>query len=413
MLAELITIGDEILIGQIVDTNSAWMAQQLNAIGITVKQISSVSDNHEHILTALREARQRAGIILITGGLGPTKDDITKVALCDYFKCKLVFNQAQFNQVEAIFKSFGREVSPVNRKQAEVPELCECIVNLQGTAPAMWFDQEGITYVSMPGVPYEMKGIMEHDILPRLKERFRLPVIQHRTFLTQGVGESMLAGWIESWEDALPPNMKLAYLPNPGRVRLRISATGSDANELTNQIEEQARKLYELIGEHIYGEGEQTLPELILELLGKQQKTLSLAESCTGGNISHLITEIPGSSSAYLGGVVSYSNELKIKLLGVNRSTLETRGAVSEETALEMASGALKHLGSDYSIAITGIAGPDGGSEEKPVGTVWIAIAGPDFKLAKKFQFSKDRVRNITMASLSALNMLRKKLITS
>jgi nicotinamide-nucleotide amidase len=413
MLAELITIGDEILIGQIVDTNSAWMAQQLNAIGITVKQISSVSDNHEHILTALREARQRAGIILITGGLGPTKDDITKVALCDYFKCKLVFNQAQFNQVEAIFKSFGREVSPVNRKQAEVPELCECIVNLQGTAPAMWFDQEGITYVSMPGVPYEMKGIMEHDILPRLKERFRLPVIQHRTFLTQGVGESMLAGWIESWEDALPPNMKLAYLPNPGMVRLRISATGSDANELTNQIEEQARKLYELIGEHIYGEGEQTLPELILELLGKQQKTLSLAESCTGGNISHLITEIPGSSSAYLGGVVSYSNELKIKLLGVNRSTLETRGAVSEETALEMASGALKHLGSDYSIAITGIAGPDGGSEEKPVGTVWIAIAGPDFKLAKKFQFSKDRVRNITMASLSALNMLRKKLITS
>jgi nicotinamide-nucleotide amidase len=413
MLAELITIGDELLIGQIVDTNSAWMAQQLNAIGITVKQISSVSDNHEHILTALREAKQRANIVLITGGLGPTKDDITKVALCDYFTCELVFNQAQFDQVESIFKSFGREVTPVNRKQAEVPELCECIVNLQGTAPAMWFDQEGIIYVSMPGVPYEMKGIMEHDILPRLKERFRLPVIQHRTFLTQGVGESMLAGWIESWEDALPSNMKLAYLPNPGMVRLRISATGADVNELNKQIEQQANQLYELIGEHIYGEGEQTLQELILELLNKQQKTLSLAESCTGGNISRMITEIPGSSSAYLGGVVSYSNKLKIKLLGVNSSTLENYGAVSEETALEMASGALKHLGSDFSVAVTGIAGPDGGSEEKPVGTVWIALAGPDFKLAKKFQFSKDRNRNITMASLSALNMLRKHLISS
>jgi nicotinamide-nucleotide amidase len=321
--------------------------------------------------------------------------------------------QAQFDQVESISTSFGREVTPIYRILAEVPERCECIVNRQGTAPAMWFEEDGVIFVSMPGVPYEMKGIMEHAILPRLKEKFKLPIIQHRTFLTQGVGESMLAAWIESWEDALPSNMKLAYLPNPGMVRLRISATGNDAVELSHQIEQQANQLYELIGEHIYGEGEQTLPRLVLELLDKRQKTFALAESCTGGNISHMITEIPGSSSAYLGGVVSYSNDLKTKLLGVKHSTLAAHGAVSEETALEMALGARTHLGSDYSIAVTGIAGPDGGSEEKPVGMVCIAIAGPDFCLARTFQFSKDRNRNITMASLAALNMLRKHLIFS
>jgi len=408
MNVEIITIGDEILIGQIVDTNSAWMAQELNKIGLRVKQISSISDDESHILKALQEAESRARVVLITGGLGPTKDDITKKTLAKYFNCGMVFNEAQFEQVVLIFKSFGREVTPINKLQAEVPEACTCIVNNNGTAPGMWFEKGETIFVSMPGVPYEMKGMMLSDILPLLRRKLNTPTILHRTFLTQGVGESMLAQWIEKWEDALPMHIKLAYLPSPGMVRLRLSATGENAEILENEVEELAIKLYELIGEHIYGEGETTLPKLIQEWFVENKKTFALAESCTGGNVAHLLTSIAGSSAYFKGGFVSYSNEMKIKQLNVPEELIEAHGAVSEQVAIAMAEGAKKTLNTDYALSVTGVAGPDGGSEEKPVGTVWIGISGPEGTFAKHFRFSIDRNRNITHASLSAMNLLRK-----
>ncbi len=411
MLCEIITIGDEILIGQIVDTNSAWMAQQLNLIGIKVKQISSVSDDREHILKALKEASERVQMVLITGGLGPTKDDITKKTLCEYFGCEIVFNEAQYQMVEKIFSSFGREVTPINRKQAEVPEICTCLVNQNGTAPGMWFDVDDVVYVSMPGVPYEMMGMMSKQVLPMLKERFKTPVIRHRTFRTQGVGESLLASWIEGWEDALPAHMKLAYLPAAGQVRLRISAIGEQTEKLDAEIEQQAILLYELIGKHIYAEGEVNLEEVIHHWMIDNNKTMSTAESCTGGTIASMLTKLPGASKYFEGSTVCYSYDIKERLLGVKSETLNTFGAVSEETVMEMAAGALRLHQSDYTLAVSGIAGPDGGTEEKPVGTVWIAVGGPDGIKTKKFRFSTNRERNITMASLSALNMLRKYLL--
>lgn len=410
MLAELITIGDEILIGQIVDTNSAWMAQELNLIGVKVKQITSVSDDREHILAALKEASQRANVVLITGGLGPTKDDITKATMCEYFGGGLIFSQEQYDQAERIFRSFGREVTPTNRKQAEIPESCELVVNYNGTAPGMWFEKDGVCYMSMPGVPYEMKAMMEHQVLPRIKARFQTPVILHRTILTQGIGESMLSDMIESWEENLPAHLKLAYLPSAGMVRLRISASGADEVVLGNEINEQAVKLYAIAGKYIYGEGEETLEGNLIKRLRELGKRLSVAESCTGGNIAHLITSISGASDVFEGGAVTYSKELKASVLGVNPATIEMHGVVSEATALEMVSGAKNRFQTDYAIAVTGVAGPSDDEEGNPAGCVWIAVAGPDFCEAKKFQFSRNRGRNITMASLSALNYLRIKL---
>ena len=413
MLVEIITIGDEILIGQIVDTNSAWMAQALNAIGIKVKQITSVSDNREHILSALNEASKRANIVLITGGLGPTKDDITKATLCDYFGGGLIFSDLQYAQVEKLFRSFGREVTEVNRKQAEIPERCELIVNYNGTAPGMWFEKDGIYYMSMPGVPYEMKAMMETQVIPKIRDKFSLPVIVHRTFLTQGIGESVLSEMITDWEDALPKHMKLAYLPSPGMVRLRISAHGENEMHVSAEIEEQAIELYKHIGNYIYGEGEETLEAIILNILKKDKKTLSLAESCTGGNISHLLTSIPGASDAFVGGAVVYTNTMKVDVLGVNPQTLSNYGVVSEEVVREMALGAIQKFNSDFAIAVSGVAGPGADKDGNPVGSVWIAIAGKDFTEAKKFQFSINRERNITMSSYAALNYLRKQLIAN
>jgi nicotinamide-nucleotide amidase len=411
MLAELITIGDEILIGQIVDTNSAWMAQELNAIGVKVKQITSVSDNREHILAALHEASKRANIVLITGGLGPTKDDITKATLCDYFGGGLTFSDLQYAQVEKLFRSFGREVTKINRKQAEIPERCELIVNYNGTAPGMWFEKDDTYYMSMPGVPYEMKTMMETQVIPKIRDTFSLPVIAHRTFLTQGIGESILSEMISSWEDALPNNMKLAYLPSPGMVRLRISALGENEVQVASEVQQQATSLYNLIGQHIYGEGDQTIEAIIIDILRKTNKRLSLAESCTGGNIAHLLTSIPGASDAFVGGAVVYTNTMKVDVLGVNPQTLTNYGVVSEEVVREMALGAIRKFNSDFAIAVSGVAGPGADKDGNPVGSVWIAIAGKDFTEAKKFQFSTNRERNITMASYSALNYLRKQLI--
>lgn len=412
MLAEIITIGDEILIGQIVDTNSAWMGEQLNLTGIKVHQITSVSDNAEHIIKALDEAKSRVDIILITGGLGPTKDDLTKHTLVSYFNTKLRFDEDVFQHVKALFARFGREVTGVNRMQAEVPESCTVIHNANGTAPGMWFEENEKVFVSMPGVPYEMKKMMSAEILPRLKKKYSLPTIVHRTVLTQGIGESFLSEIIAEWENSLAEkNIKLAYLPAPGMVRLRLSALGKDETALRKSVEDKVHELEKLISQHIYGYEKDTLEQIVGRLLKEKKQTLSLAESCSGGLIAHMITSVPGSSFYFFGGVVSYSNESKTNQLGVKKETLENHGAVSEETIIEMAIGAKQKFNTDWAVATSGIAGPDGGSAEKPVGTVWIAVAGPDGVKAKKFQFGGDRERNISVTAITALNMLRKQLL--
>lgn len=403
---EIITIGDEILIGQIVDTNSAWMATELNKIGIRVKQISSVSDDAEHIISALNLAADRADLILLTGGLGPTKDDLTKKTLASYFDSPLVFNEEQYAHIERIFTAYGRTVTPINRQQAEVPECCTCLPNELGTAPGMWFEKNERVFVSMPGVPYEMKSLMEREVLPRLMQHFKTPVILHRTFRTQGVGESMLAGWIEHWEDRLPSHLKLAYLPSVGEVKLRISAYGDNREALEHEVSEQAQQLYQLIGKHVYAEGEDSLALTVHRALVSKGLTLSIAESCTGGAIAASLTQNAGASAYFIGGMVSYDNRIKSAFLDVPEAVLESKGAVSEETVQFMAVGIRKKFSTDVSVAVSGVAGPSGGSDEKPVGLVWIAVDGQKGIKAKSFRFAKDRERNIEMTRLSALKML-------
>ena len=411
MLTEIITIGDELLIGQVVDTNSAWMAQRLNEIGIKVKQISSVSDDESHILKALHEASMRADIILITGGLGPTKDDITKKTLCKYFKTGLKFDEESFKIIESIFISRGRQVTPINRLQAEVPENCTVLHNYQGTAPGMWFEQNEKIYISMPGVPSEMKGLMEKIVIPKIKERFPLVPIIHKTILTQGIGESYLSDLISSWEDNLPSHIKLAYLPAAGMVRLRITAKGVDEEALLKEVNAEALKLKALIGEYIYGYENDRLEGLIGRLLRDQKKTISTAESCTGGFIAHKITSIPGSSEYYIGSIVAYANEIKVNELDVDFHIFEKYGAVSEEVVKSMASNVRKKFKTDYSIACSGIAGPDGGTAEKPIGTVWIAVSNPEKTITRKLQLGTNRERVILETAQHALNVLRKMLI--
>ncbi len=406
MLAEIITIGDEILIGQIVDTNSAWMAQQLNNAGIRVKQISSVSDDRQHILTALAEASNRADIILITGGLGPTKDDITKKTLAEYFGVGMVESKEALDNVNRIFAKYNRPLLEVNRLQAEVPENCEVILNKNGTAPGMWFNHEGKVYVSMPGVPFEMMYMVEEEVIPKLKNTFTLPVIIHKTILTAGEGESFLAEKIADIEDSLPPYIKLAYLPKLGQVRLRLSAYGDDADLLKQKVDEFAARIVERVGINVVTQEDIPLEKALLNIMIGKGLTLSVAESCTGGYISHLFTQHAGSSKVFLGGAVSYSNQLKESLLGVKDETIQKYGAVSEETVTEMVAGALKNFKSDFAIAVTGIAGPDGGTPDKPVGTVWIGVASAKQTSIKKFTFSSKRIQNIERSAMSALSML-------
>jgi nicotinamide-nucleotide amidase len=406
MLAEIITIGDEILIGQIIDTNSAWMAAKLNEEGISVKQISSVSDNREHILTALAEAATRADIILITGGLGPTKDDITKKTLAEYFNVGLVLNADVLANVESIFKKYNRPLLEVNRKQAEVPQNCEVIPNNNGTAPGMWFNDKGKIYVSMPGVPFEMKYMMEEEVIPKLKTVLTLPVIIHKTILTVGEGESFLAEKIADIEDSLPANIKLAYLPKMGQVRLRLSAYGENEAELKGKIDAFAHKIVERVGINVVAQEDIPLEKVVLNYMAEKGLTLTTAESCTGGYISHLITQHAGSSQVFLGGAVSYSYELKENILGVKNETLWQHGAVSQETVKEMVEGALFNFKSDYAVAVTGIAGPGGGTEDKPVGTVWIAVANANRTLMKKFTFGNKRLQNIERTAVAAFFML-------
>jgi len=406
MLAEIITIGDEILIGQIVDTNSAWMAQQLNNAGIRVKQISSVSDSREHILTALKEAGGRAELIFITGGLGPTKDDITKNTLAEYFGVGMVENKEALDNVLRIFAKYNRPMLDINKAQALVPANCEVITNKNGTAPGMWFNVDEKIYVSMPGVPFEMMYMMEEEVIPKIKTLFKLPIIIHKTILTVGEGESFLATRIADIEDSLPKHIKLAYLPKLGQVRLRLSGQGDDEQSLRDEIEQYAAKIVARVSENVAVEEDIALEKSILDFMAERDLTLSVAESCTGGYISHLFTQHAGSSRVFFGGTVSYSNGLKESILGVKKATLDKYGAVSEETVVEMVEGALRNFKSDYAIAVTGIAGPDGGTVDKPVGTVWIAVASAEKTVQKKFTFGSKRLQNIERSASAALFML-------
>ena len=411
MLAEIITIGDELLIGQIVDTNSAWIGQQMNQVGFKVHQITSVSDNREHILKALAEASQRVQMVLITGGLGPTKDDITKKTLAEYFGTGFVFSQEAFEDVEYLFKIRGREVTPLNRLQAEVPANCTVLRNRVGTAPGMWFEENGVVYASMPGVPHEMKYLMENEVLPRLKSKFKTPFILHRTLLTQGIGESFLADKIADFEDHLPPHIRLAYLPAAGSVRLRLSGWGEESF-IRSEMSRLVADLQEQVKEYLYGFDEDTIAGVLGDLLRKNGLTISTAESCTGGNIAHLLTSIPGSSAWYMGSTITYSYESKTELLGVPKEVIEKHGAVSEEVVTSMVNNAKKRLGTSCAVATSGIAGPGGGTPDKPVGTVWIAVSSPRQTIAKKVLLGDNRLRTIQVASETALNMLRKLLIS-
>lgn len=414
MKAELLTIGNEILIGQITNTNSVWMAQQLNMAGITVVHMCSVADDREAILSAFEEAGKRADLVLITGGLGPTKDDITKKTFCDFFNSELILDEAVLADVSVFFAKRNKELTEINRKQAEVPSGCKVIRNMNGTAPGMWMEKNNVIYVSMPGVPHEMQNMVSHDIIPELIKRFDLPFIYHKTILTQGIGESVLADLISDWEDDLTPKgISLAYLPSPGMVRLRLSSSGKNENELKRNIDREVEQLIPLIGKFIYGfeeygKEQPTLEIIIGNILKDQKLKLALAESCTGGYISHLITSVAGSSDYYQGGVVPYHNEFKHHLLQVDNAIFEKYGAVSQECVEAMVKETMNVFKANVGIAVSGVAGPSGGTEEKPVGTVWIAVAHGQKLLTKKFVFGDNRQRNIHMTAITALNMLRK-----
>ena len=412
MKAEIISIGDELLIGQVINTNSSWMAVELNKNGIQVIKITTIGDSGDEIKNAITNAHNNADIILLTGGLGPTKDDITKQVLADYYDSKLIFHEPTYEQVKFIFAMRKFKVSDVNKKQAEIPEACIPLKNNHGTAPGMWFENNGKVLVSLPGVPFEMKSLLKEEVIPRLQSKFKLKHIFHKTIMTTGVGESMLAEMIEDWENTLPRNIKLAYLPQPGIVRLRLSAAGNNKQELENEIITHCKKLTTYIPEIIFGYDDISLEEVISNKLMNTGCTLSTAESCTGGYIAHLITSIAGSSNYFKGAIVSYSNQVKESQLGVNSNILEKHGAVSREVIEQMAIGGKKQLKTDYCLATSGIAGPEGGTKEKPVGTIWIALATPSGVQSKLFHFGEHRGRNIRRSSLAALNMLRMELVT-
>lgn len=411
MIAEIISIGDELLIGQTINTNAAWMGQELNKIGVDVHQVSVITDNEQHIRKALDESRKRVNIVLITGGLGPTKDDLTKTTLASYFNTRLVENEEILASIKERLKSRHLEMNELNRQQALVPEHARVFLNKWGTAPGMWFEDDGTVFVSMPGVPTEMKGLMTEYVIPSIKEQFHPPEIIHHTLLTMGTIEARLADLLEDFENELPAEIKMAYLPSSPIIKLRLSARGQDRSKLEQLLKEQVNKLYKIIPDLIFGTEPDSLEEIAGRLLKERKQTLSTAESCTGGNISHLITSVPGSSEYYIGSVIAYANDVKINTLNVPTELIVKQGAVSKEVALKMAGNVKDLFGTDYSIAISGIAGPSGGTPEKPVGTTWIAIGTPGNCISYKFNLGTDRSRNIHMASLIALNLLRKNIL--
>lgn len=408
--AEIITIGNEILYGQILDTNAKWMSTALNDVGVSTIRRTTIGDNEKDILKALSEAEARVDIILITGGLGPTKDDLTKPCLAKYFDSEMVLEESALADVISVFKSKGRELTEINRQQAVLPAACQKITNAIGTAPGMWFEREGVVFVSMPGVPYEMKMMMTDHIIPKLQTTFDMPVIFHKVIKTIGIGESWLAEIIEDWEDNLPENIGLAYLPSLGQVKLRLTAVGADLPSLQQQVNDQIQIVEPLISQYIFGYDQDTIESTTGRDLKAKKLTLSTAESCSGGYLAHMITSVPGSSAYYMATIVSYHNDIKINELGVAKATIEVHGAVSEQTVKEMAKNIRSKFGTDIGLATSGVAGPDGGTKEKPVGTVWIAYADENQCLARKLQLGTQRDLNIQLTALHSLNLLRQQL---
>lgn len=404
MKTEIITIGDELLIGQVVDTNSAWMGQELNKIGFDVVRKITIGDEKHDLLDAFEAALSRVDVVLVTGGIGPTKDDITKKTLCEFFDTELVFDENELQRIEDMFKHRGMKINELTRTQAYVSRDCEVIPNTAGTAPVTWFERDGKVLVSMPGVPFEMKTIMKQEVLPRLQSRFAKDIhIMHRTFSVKNYSESALAAYIAEWEEALPAFCRLAYLPSPGVVRLRITGRLADSEQLESAMEDASVSLRALLGDAIFVDSDAPMGEFVGELLRKCGFTLATAESCTGGYIAHQITAVAGSSAYFKGGVVAYSNELKRRILGVSEATLAAFGAVSEEVAREMAEGMAAVAGADVAISTTGIAGPDGGSVEKPVGTVWIAVKVKEQIRVTGYRFGNQREANIQRTTSTAL----------
>ena len=408
MESEIITIGDEILIGQIVDTNSAWMARKLNEEGIYVRQINSISDDPGHIEEVLFETGKRVHLVLITGGLGPTRDDRTKTAICNFFGTTLVEDPEVLRN---IINLWGIELSKLNRDQALVPESATVLPNTMGTAPCLWLNKGGCVYIFMPGVPFEMKNLMEKEVIPRIRKEFNTSPILHRTIQVYGLAESILAEKISEWETNLFESLKLAYLPGPEGIKLRLSARGEDRQMLEHIINKSISELSRIIPQYIIGYEDDSIAAVVGRLLKEKNLTISTAESCTGGYIAHSITSIPGSSEYFKGSIIPYSNELKTKILGISEAVIKLQGAVSKDVVEAMAVNTRKLLGTDYAISTSGIAGPTGGTETKPVGTVWIAIAGPDIIISKIYNFGnkreRNRERNIIRSSQTALNMLR------
>lgn len=407
MQVDIVTIGDELLIGQVIDINSAWMGQELNKAGFFVHRITSVSDKEEEILSVLKETTSRSSIVLITGGLGPTRDDITKAALCKFFNTQLVFNEAVFSDIEQFLKGRVSGINQLNRDQALVPEQCTVIRNPVGTAPIMWFNHSGGVVVSMPGVPSEMKTAMANEIVPRLSAHFDTGVVRHKTVHVFNIPEAVLAEMLSQWEDDIPDFLKVAYLPSPGKLRLRLSGRGKDASVIDAAIDRAVSGLYPIIGEHIFGYDDELPQAALINILKQKNATIACAESCSGGYLSHLITSIPGASAVFKGGIIAYSNEVKQAFLEVQNESLTSFGAVSRQVVEEMAIGVLKALNCDYAMATSGIAGPEGGSSEKPVGTVWIAWAAKGKVTSRMFNFGNHRERTIIRTADAAIIVLK------
>jgi nicotinamide-nucleotide amidase len=404
--ATILTIGEEILYGHILDTNANFISNALSDIGVKVVMHLSVGDIFSDILDALKVAEAKSDVVLITGGLGPTNDDITKKCLSKYFNTEIKLNQKVFDDLSAYFNKRGFPFTESNQKQAYIPKNADVITNEMGTAPGMWFEKDNTIFVSMPGVPHEMKYLVNEKIIPRLNDVFKSNIIYHKLIMTAGLGESWLAEKIEKWESSLPEYLSLAYLPSYGQVKLRLTARGHDKQFLIDEVESYIRTLKKYIGQYIYGEDGETIQEAIGKQLTSNKQTLSLAESCTGGYISHFITSVPGSSVYFKGSVIAYSNDIKESILKVKPETLRDYGAVSEETVKEMAEGIRQKFNTDYAVATSGVAGPGGGTVDKPVGTIWIAIADRNKTLAKKLTILKDRMSNIKYSSVSALVLL-------
>lgn len=414
MHAEIITIGDEILIGQIVDSNSTFLAKSLHNIGIEVSQISSIPDREEAIIGAMKTAHNRVSLVLLTGGLGPTKDDVTKTSFCKFFDDHLVHNQVVLDHIENLFQQYVNvPINDLNRAQAMLPSKAVILENRFGTAVGMWMEKNNTVFVALPGVPYEMKNITDTHLIPKLKKHFKRPVLVHKTMITYGWGESRIAAEIQDWEAALPSHIKLAYLPNLGRVRLRLSGRGQNEDQLQKEIDEQFDALFPLIGTIITGfESDRPIEAQIGSILTEKQSSIAVAESCTGGRIAALLSSTPGASAYFFGGVIAYTSSIKSKILGVSQELIAKHSVVSGAVVLAMAKGIRKQMNSEYAIATTGNAGPTKGDSDAEIGTVYIAVVGPDFENVESFNFGKNREKTVQKSVYKALELARKMLIT-